>query len=170
MASGAAQGAGNLGQGAAGFKQATSYVCLELIRCNLICESDMDDFHVHIMPALFKKGRAFWKYAMDGYNLVQAVNVKGLNWKHFKPLLFDRVMEESDPCKAVDLYADACHQLCISAAPDLWDGRVFRSSLLDSAPFIPFLFFYTPFLKALWKCIRIKTLILYDRPRCEHGI
>ena len=156
--------------GTAGASKLTSYVCMELIKRGLICEMDMDDFHVHIMPALFKKGRAFWKYAMDGYNLVQAVNAKGLDWKVFKPLLFDRVMEEPDACKAVDLYADACHQLCISCDRTLWDERVYRSSWWDSLPFIPLLLMYTPFLKALWKCFRIKTLLLYDRPRCEHGI
>ena len=147
----------------------TSYVCKELIRRGLICDMDMDDFHVHIMPAMFKKARAFWKYAMDGAKLVNAVNRKGLDWKHFKPLLFDRVMEEPDPCKAVDLYADACHQLCISADRSLWDPKVYRTSFLDSIPYLPFLFAYKPFLEALWKCIRMKTLILYDRPRCQHG-
>lgn len=170
MASGAANAVGGLGKGMAGASQLTSYVCKELIRHGLLCDSDMDDFHAHIMPAMFKKGRAFWKYAIDGKKLVDAVNARGLQWKHFKPLLFDRVMEEPDACKAVDLYADACHQLCISADRTLWDGRVYRSSFMDSLPFLPFLFLYTPFMKALWKCLRIKMLIIYDKPRCEHGI
>jgi hypothetical protein len=166
MASGAAQGLGGLGMGMGGASQATSYVCMELIRRDLLCESDMDDFHVHIMPAMFKKGRAFWKYAIDGKRLVDSVNARGLNWSVFKPLLFDRVMEESDSCKAVDLYADACHQLCLSADPELWDKRVFRESFWDSLIFLPRLFFYTPFLRALWKCFRIKMLFIYDKPRC----
>lgn len=159
-------GAGNLGQAAGGAKTATSYVCKELIKRKLLCESDMDDFHVHIMPAMFKKGRAFWKYAMDGFRLVNAVNLRGLDWAVFKPLLFDRVMEEPDPCKAVDLYADACHQLCISSDRSLWDSRVYRTSVFDSLPFIPLLFAYQPFREALAKCIRIKMAIVYDKPRC----
>jgi len=167
MASSLMQGIGSLGQGAGAASTATSYVCMELIKRDLLCESDMDDFHVHIMPAMFKKARAFWKYAMDGKKLVDAVNERGLDWKAFKPLLFDRVMEEPDPCKAVDLYADACHQLCISSDPSLWDGRVNRTSSFDSLPFLPLLFFYTPFLKALWKCIRVKMLFVYDKSRCE---
>jgi hypothetical protein len=163
---GAGQGVEGLGKGTAALAQ-TSYVCKELIERGLLCESDMDDFHVHIMPALFKKGRAFWKYAMDGYNLVQAVNKRGLDWKAFKPLLFDRVMAEPDPCKAVDLYADACHQLCISTDRSLWDQRVYRTSIWDSLIFLPRLFTYTPFLEALIHCIRVKMLFIYDKPKCE---
>lgn len=161
---------GGVGTGMAGASQVTSYVCMELIKRGLICESDMNDFHIHIMPAMFKKARAFWKYAVDGKRLVDAVNAKGLDWKVFKPLLFDRVMEEPDRCKAVDLYADACHQLCISADRKLWDERVFRTSVKDSLPFLPRLFLYTPFLKALCKCWRIKMLWVYDKPRCSHGV
>lgn len=159
---------GNVAPGATALgSQMTSYICKELIKRDLLCESDMDDFHVHIMPAMFKKGRAFWKYAMSGHKLVQAVNEKGMDWKVFKPLLFDRVMEEADPCKAVDLYADACHQLCISADRSLWDQRVYRTSVWDSLIFLPGLFFYTPFLKALWKCVVVKTAFVYDKPTCE---
>lgn len=154
------------GPGMALGSQMTSYVCKELIKRGLLCESDMDDFHIHIMPAMFKKGRAFWKYAMDGYKLVQAVNKRGLNWEVFKPLLFDRVMEEKDPCKAVDLYADACHQLCISSDSSLWDPKVYRTSTWDSLLFLPRLLIYKPFLQALWKSIRVKTLLVYDKPKC----
>lgn len=164
-------GAGNAAVGSAALMQATSYVCWELIRRGLLCESDMEDFHIHIMPAMFKKGRAFWKYAMDGLNLVNEVNRKGLDWKVFKPLLFDRVMAEPDPCKAVDLYADACHQLCISSDRSLWDERVMRTSIWDSLRFLPLLFSYKPFREALGKCLIIKMMIIYDKPRCEvhHG-
>lgn len=163
---GYANTASNIYSNLAGNK-GTSYVCKELIKRGLLCESDMDDFHVHIMPAMFKKGRAFWKYAMDGYKLVQAVNAKGLDWSVFKPLLFDRVMEETDVCKAVDLYADACHQLCISSDRSLWDERVFQTSVWDSLPFLPLLFAYQPFREALAKSIRVKMLLVYDKPRCE---
>jgi hypothetical protein len=160
-AGGAGLGAASGGKGGGG----TSYVCFEMIKRGLITDGDMDDFHLHIMPAMFKKGRAFWKYAVDGWRLVEAVNTKGLDWKVFRPLLFDRVMEEPDPCKAVDLYADACHQLCISADRSLWDERVFRTSFLDTLIFLPRLLCYTPFLRALWKCLRIKMLFVYDKPR-----
>lgn len=128
-AASAGQAAQGVGTGMAGVSQVTSYVCKELIKRDLICEQDMDDFHAHIMPAMFKKGRAFWKYAVDGWRLVNAVNIRGLDWSVFKPLLFDRVMDEKDPCKAVDLYADACHQLCISSDRSLWDERVYRTSI-----------------------------------------
>lgn len=147
--------------------QTTSYVCKELIKRGLICESDMDDFHVHIMPAMFKKGRAFWKYAMDGQELVEAANLVGIKWDKFKPLLFDRVMAEPDPCRAVDLYADACHQICIRACYTLWDPKVYRSSFLDSFRFFPKLFTYKPFLEALWKCVKVRMAFVYDKPRCE---
>ena len=170
MASGAAQGVGALAQAAGPASTMTSYVCMELIKRGLLCQMDMDDFHVRIMPAMFKRARAFWKYAMDGKRLVDAVNAKGLDWKVFKPLLFDRVMEEPDPCKAVDLYADACHQLCISSDRTLWDERVYRNSVLDTFLFLPRLLFYKPFMDALWKTFRIKTAIIYDRPRCGHAL
>lgn len=146
--------------------KSTSYVCMELIKRDLICESDMDDFHVHIMPAMFKKGRAFWKYAMDGKRLVDAANIVKVDWKEFKTLLFDRVMEEKDPCKAVDLYADACEQLCMKSDYSLWDHRVYRTSFVDSLIFLPRLLSYKPFVQALMKCLRVKALFLYDKPRC----
>lgn len=157
---------GNAAQGTAALSQLTSYVCMELIKRGLLCESDMDDFHVHIMPAMFKKGRAFWKYAIDGKRLVDCANERGVNWEAFKPLLFDRVMAEPDPCKAVDLYADACCQLCWACNYALWDRRVMRTSFWDSLIFLPRLLTYKPFLQALWKCIRVKMLIIYDKPRC----
>lgn len=166
MASSLLQGGGQAAQGGAAAYKATSYICMELIKRGLLCDSDMDDFHVHIMPALFKKGRAFWKYAMDGYKLAVAVNRADLDWKVFKPLLFDRVMDEKDPCEAVDLYADACHQLCISSDPSLWDGRVMRTGFIDSLPFIPLLLGYHPFREALVKTMRIKMVWLYDKPAC----
>ena len=170
MASGASNALSNVmgsnAQGASGL-MATSYVCIELIKRGLICESDMDDFHVHIMPALFKKGRAFWKYAVDGKKLVDAANAKGLDFSIYKKWLFDDVMAESDPYKAVDEYARACEAIAMRCDPSLWDERVMRSSFLDSLPFLPALLSYKPFQKALWKCLRIKMLFLYDKPRCE---
>lgn len=167
MASSSAQGVGGLLQGGAAAKNATSYVCKELIKRGLLCESDMDDFHIHIMPAMFKKGRAFWKYAMDAWKLVDAANKVGIDWSIYKPLLFDRVMDEPNACNAVDLYADACRQLCMESDPTLWDERVMRTSWMDSLPFIPLLLGYEPFREAVGKCIRIKTLIIYDKPRCQ---
>lgn len=166
MASGSAQGAGSLLQGASAAK-GTSYVCKELIKRGLLCESDMDDFHAHIMSAMLKKGRAFWKYAMDGWKLVDAANRVGVDWKEYKPLLFDRVMAESDAGKAVDLYADACCRLAFYSDASLWDERVYRTSFFDSLIFLPRLLTYRPFLEALWKCVRIKTLFIYDKPQCE---
>lgn len=162
---------GNAGMASGPAMTATSYVCKELIKRGLICESDMDDFHVHIMPAMFKKGRAFWKYAIDGASLVNSANAANLNWAFFKPLLFDRVMQEPDPCKAVDLYATACKYIAATSNPGLWDSRVYRTSLFDSLPFLPRLLTYKPFLEALWKSIRVKMLFIYDKPKCEvhHG-
>jgi hypothetical protein len=158
------------GPGMAIGSQMTSYVCKELIKRNLITESDMNDFHTHIMPAMFTKGRAFWKYACDGYAMVQAANQAGIDWKKFKPLLFDFVMAEKNPAKAVNLYAKACALICYSASvPELWDNRVLRTSIWDSIPFFPHLFTYKPFLEALLKCIRMKLAFVMDRPEVAHG-
>lgn len=168
MAGGAAQGAGSLMQGYGALSKGTSsYVCRELERRGLICASDLEDFYLHMFDAVWKKGRAFWHYKVNGQKLVDAVNAKGLDWAAFKPLLFDRVMEEPDPCKAVDLFSDACHQLCISAARDLWDERVMRTSTWDSLRFIPLLFTDPTFGKNFWNILRIKTLIVYDKPPCR---
>ena len=168
MASGAASGAGNLLKGGAAAYQATpSYVCREMLRRGLLCESDLEDFYLHMFDAVWYKARAFWHYKVNGQKLVDAVNERGLDWKAFKALLFDRVMEEPDACKANELFADACHQLCISAAPDLWDERVMRSSVWDSLPFLPLLFMDSTFGRNFWRILRIKTLILFDKPRCE---
>lgn len=149
--------------------KSTSYVCKELIKRGLICEQDMDDFHVHIMPAMFKKGRAFWKYAKDGYAMVKAANEVGIDWKKVKPLLFDFVMAEKDPAKAVDLYAKACALICFMVEPRLWDERVLRTSVWDSLLFLPRLLLYKPFQDALLKCLRVKMLLVYDKPRCSHA-
>lgn len=166
MASGSAQGANSVIQGGTALKS-TSYVCKELIKRGLICEQDMDDFHAHIMPALFKKGRAFWKYAMDGKRLVDAANASRIDWAVFKPLLFDLVMAEKDSCRAVDLYATACKMLALGCDPSLWDERVMRTSFWDSLIFLPRLLTYRPFIEALWKCVRMKIMFVLDRPRCE---
>lgn len=167
MATGAAGGAGGLLQGGSSAYNATqSYVCREMKKRGLLCESDLEDFYLHMFDAVWYKARAFWHYKVNGQKLVDAVNAKGLDWKVFKPLLFDRVMDEPDSCKANDLFADACHQLCISAAPHLWDSRVLRTSFWDSLPFIPLLFTDATFGKNFWRILRIKTLIIYDKPRC----
>lgn len=162
-------GAGNAAIGSSALMNSTSYVCKELIKRGLISESDMDDFHVHIMPAMFKKGRAFWKYAMDGRALVDSANAVGLKWEFFKPMLFDHVMQKNDPCKAVDQYAKACKMIAWTTDPALWDERVFRTSFWDSLPFLPRLFCYKPFLEALWKCVRFKFAFLMDRPEVSRG-
>lgn len=170
MATGASQGAGSLLGGIGEYKKGggTSYVCKELIKRGLLHESDMDEFHAHIMPAMFKKGRAFWKYAMDGKALVDAVNVRGDEaqriWWAAKPLLFDRVMGEHDPAKAVDFYAEACFFLTKISDPRLWDHRVLKTSYWDSLFFLSRLFLYRPFLEALRKCVRRKMAIIYDYP------
>jgi hypothetical protein len=155
--------AGSAGQGIGAASQVTSYICKELIARGLIFEQDMHDFHAHIMPAMFQKGRAFWKYAMDAGWLAFAINRREDSaeiWKTFKPDLFDRVMTELDPCKAVDLYSEACMRLCQIAAPDLWDEKVYRTSFLDSLLFLPRLLTYRPFLEALRKAIRVKLAFL----------
>lgn len=167
MATGAAGGAGSLLQGGAAAKNATpSYVCREMLKRGLLCESDLEDFYLHMFDAVWYKARAFWHYKINGQKLVDSVNAKGLDWAVFKPLLFDRVMNEKDPCKANDLFSDACHQLCISAAPELWDERVFRTSRFDSLPFLPLLFTDATFGKNFWRILRIKMMWLYDKPRC----
>ncbi len=167
MATSAAGGAGGLLQGGVAAKNSTaSYVCREMLRRNLLCETDLEDFYFHLFDAVWYKGRAFWHYKIHGQKLADAVNAKGLDWKVFKPLLFDRVMDEPDPCKAVDLFSDACHQLCISAAPELWDARIARTSLWDSLTYIPLLFFDKTYGKNFWRILRIKMMLVYDRPRC----
>lgn len=167
-------GVGNFMQGLPGAKivaDATSYVCLELIKRNLLSESDMDDFHFHIVPAVMKKGRAFWKYAMDGKKLVDAVNLDrdkaSIIWKEIKPLLFDEVMKEPNACKAVDRYASACHILCNLSDRSLWDSRIERTGILDSLVFLPRLAFYKPFQKVFFKFLKVKMAFVYDKPPLE---
>lgn len=170
-AGGITQAAGNIGQAAGGASQVTSYICLAMIDAGLLCESDLDDFHVHIMPALFKKARAFWHYAKYGEALSLYAKSGRINWNDYKPFLFDRVMAEPNAEKAVDLYAAGCEMLCERYAQHLWDERVYRTSILDSLRFLPRLFGYKPFRDALLKCIRLKFMFVVDRPKCEenHG-
>lgn len=158
-------GLGNAAKGGASIA-ATSYICLAMIDAGLLCESDLDDFHVHIIPAVLKKGRAFWHYAKFGQDLARFAKAGGIDWAKYKPLLFDRVMQTTNPCDAVDLYADALKEICQRYAPHLWDERVFRTSLLDSLPFIPKLATFKPFRRAFQKWLRVKTLLVYDKPRC----
>lgn len=171
MASGAAQGAGALGQGAGGAKSATqSYVCREMKKRRLLCESDLEDFYLHMFPAVWKKARAFWHYKINGQKLVDAVNRKpdaDLIWKTMKPLLFDGVMAERDPIKAVNNFASACEHLCGITDYSLWDKKVYSSSIFDSLRFIPLLFTDKTFGKNFWRILRIKMLIVYDKPACQ---
>jgi hypothetical protein len=167
LASGSAQGAGSLLQGASAAKGATpSYVCREMVKRNLLCESDLEDFYLHMFDAVWYKARAFWHYKLNGQKLVDLANEKGIDWIKYKTLLFDRVMEEKDPIRSNELFADACRQLCMETDPDLWDERVMRSSILDSLLFIPLLFTDKTFGKNFWKILRIKTMFLYDKPMC----
>lgn len=168
MASGSAQGLGSLLQGGASVKNATSsYVCREMMKRGLLCESDLEDFYYHMFDAVWYKARAFWSYKVNGQKLVDAANAKGVDWSEFKPLLFDRVMDEKDPCKSIDLFSDACRQLCDLVAPELWDERVMRTSWMDSLPFIPLLFTEKTFGKNFWRILHRKMLWIYDKPTCQ---
>lgn len=158
-------GAGSAAGGGAAAYKATSYICLAMIERGLLQQYQLDELHCHIMPALFKKGRAFWNYAKKGQALVAAANAAGIDWKEWVHPFYDRVMAEPDSIKAVDLYAEATKELCLRVAPHLWDERVLRCSLTDSLPFVPLLFTFRPFLETVRKVLRMRMLFLYDLPR-----
>lgn len=155
---GAAQG------GAQGGAAATSYICLELIDRGFATLWDLHLLHYKTMPAVFKKARAFYVYAMNGRQLVEAANKKGVDWKLWlKRFLTDPMLEETS-VKAVNCYALAFKDLCMEFAPDLWDERVMREGFLDSLQFIPKLLFYRPYLKALMKITNMKMRFILDMP------
>jgi hypothetical protein len=159
---------GNAAKGGAAI--GSTYICSELIRRGLLTRSDLDDLYAHIMPAMFKKGRALWHYAMNGQQLVNAANKVGVNWALLKPLFFDAVMDEPDAAMAVNKYAKACLILAYMSDIRLWDERVLRTSVWDSLKFLPRLFGYQPFRKLLGKCLRQKFLIIYDKPVGVHRV
>lgn len=163
------QGAGQAGQGYGAAKGATpSYICREMIKRGLLCDQDFEEFYIHLFPAVPYKGRAFWNYYLYGQELVNIANQVYPEWaENMKPMFFDRVMAESDPIKAVELYSDALKELCVRVAPEFWDERNLRTGLLDSAWFLPRLLFCKPYRRNFWKLIRIKMLLVYDKPRCE---
>lgn len=169
MASSSAQGAGGLAQGygALGHPGTSSYVCREMQKRGLLSATDLEDFYLHMFNAVWFKARAFWHYKVNGQKLVDAVNAAGLDWATIKPILFDRPMAESDPCKANDLFAWGCKELCETVAPELWDNRVMRTSFWDSIKFIPKLFLDKTFGKNFWRILRIKMLWIIDRPCLE---
>jgi hypothetical protein len=160
--------AGGAAAGAAAQK-GTSYICLELIRRGLAIESDLDSLHFKIMPAMLKKGRAFWVYAMDAGKLVDAANKKNVDWSKWKTRFLDDVCLAQSPVEAVNLYSLACRDLALECEPSLWDERVLRVGYLDSLPFLPKLFTYKPFLKAFVKVIRMKISFIIRFLELSHG-
>lgn len=156
--------AGNAAQGGAAAYQATSYVCMELIKRGLCSEYHLDLLHYNSFPAMFKKARAFWGYAMNGKKIVDACNKAGIDWSLFKEKLINIPLHERDAVKVVEKYTEACKELCMIGDPSLWDERYLRTSLVDSLPFIPLLFTYKPFLKVMIKVLRMKCLFLIDLP------
>lgn len=169
MATGAAGGAGGLMQGGAAAKNSTSsYICREMVKRGLLCDSDFQDFYLHLFPAIIYKGRAFWHYYKFGQKLVDLANQVWPDWpEKMKPILFTAVMQEKDPIRAVEIYSQGLRKLCFAVAPHLWDERVMRSSLLDSLIFLPRLLIFKAYRKNFWRIMRIKMLWLYDKPRCE---
>lgn len=164
LASSGGQAAGGIGQG---YSATKSYICREMIKRGLLCESDFEDFYVHLFPAIIRKGRAFWNYYLYGQELVEIANRVYPSWaSDMKPLFFDRVMNEKDPIKAVDLYSKALRKLCLLVAPHLWDDRNMRTNLVDSWLFLPRLLFCRPYRDNFFHLIRIKMAWLYDKHVC----
>lgn len=155
---------GNMGVGALGsIANGTSYVCMELIKRGLATEADLDALHLKIMPALLKKGRAFWTYAMDARALVVIANMYGVDWSQWRTRFLDDMLAARNAIEAVDTYAMACRDLAFAVnAEYLWDARVLRTSYWDSLPFLPMLFTYKPFVKALWKVTKLRMSFLRD--------
>lgn len=166
MASGSAQGAGSLAQGGASAYNATSYVCMELIRRGLAHNSDLDLLHWKIMPAVFLKGRAFWNYAQNAQALVNAANVAGINWRLFRKELLDDVIAAPSALEAVERYTQTLHRIAIMSGYP-WDPRVTRTGVWDSLWFMPRLLTYSPFVKAFAKAMRMRSLLLLDLPLSE---
>lgn len=155
---GVANGAAN------GGAQATSYICLELISRGFASLYDLDLLHYKTMPAVFKKARAFYHYAQNGRQLVEAANKKGIDWKLWLKRFLTDPMEFNDPIKSVESYALAFKDLCMECAPELWDERVMRTSFWDSVQFIPKLMFYKPYIKALLKTTSMRMRFILDMP------
>jgi len=106
MASGGAQGAGSLLQGGAQAYKAT-WICTQLCEKGLLTPSEVNQLHRHLYRAKWKRPFKFLGYFLFGRLLVGLANSVGTHWGTWKPEFYDRVMEEPDPIKAVDLYADA---------------------------------------------------------------
>lgn len=166
MASGAANALGGITKAAGPASTATSYVCLELIKRGLARESDLDLLHWKIMPAVFEKGRAFWSYAQNADALVNAANQAGVNWRDYREDLLDNVIRAKTSLEAVHRYTDALRRLSIDSGFP-WDERVYRTSFLDSLPFLPRLIMYKPFVKAFKKAMRMRCLLFLDLPLSE---
>lgn len=165
-------GAGSAAGGVGSAMSATkSYICREMVQRGLLCDQDFENFYLHLFPAIFFKGRAFWNYYLNGQKLVDIANDVWPSWPYeMKQLLFDRVMAEKNPVKAVQLYAEGLRMLTRQVAPHLWDERNMKVSRLDSLRFLPLLFACKAYRDNFWRIVRIKCAMVYDKPPCMHQI
>lgn len=110
MASGAAQGAGNLAKGSAALAQVT-WVCTQLHEEGLLTGEEVNKLHDHLFRAFWKRPFKFIGYFIFGKILVGLANSVRTHWGTWKPEFYDKVIREDDPAKAVDLYEESFWEL-----------------------------------------------------------
>jgi hypothetical protein len=121
MASGAANAAQGLGTGGAAIAQAT-WICTAMKEAGVLTSDQVKSLHDHLYRAFWSRPFKFVGYLLFGRFLVYLANKSGTNWRLWKDEFYDDVMSESDPIRAVDLYALTFWKLFANVKMNL-DGR-----------------------------------------------
>ena len=121
MAGSAGQALGGLGTGIGGLSAAT-WICTAMVQCNALLPFEVKKLHDHLYRAFWKRPLKFISYLLFGRFLVYLANKSGTNWYLWKTEFYDDVMAESDPVRAVDLYAQTFWKLYANVKMNL-DGR-----------------------------------------------
>lgn len=106
MASGSAQGAGSLLQGGAQAYKAT-WICSAMKKAGVLSGEEIDGLHDHLFKAFWKRPFKFLGYFIFGKLLVFVAERNNTDWRIWKSEFYNKVMAESDPVKALDLYEEA---------------------------------------------------------------
>jgi hypothetical protein len=118
MATGSAQGLGSLLSGGAQAYKAT-WICTAMAKHQVLGKYEVKRLHDHLFQAFFKRFWKFFEYFVIGKFVVLAAEFVHTDWDAWRTLFYDRVISESDPVKAVDLYEESFWMLAKKVKHDL---------------------------------------------------
>lgn len=105
-------GGKGIGQAAGG-----TWICTHLKDLGLATQEEVEGVHKKLYTTIVLHPLAWLHYWKHGPELIKRSHV---DWSEWKPLFIDNVLLCENREKAFYLYKEACHQLCMQEAPDLW--------------------------------------------------